>query len=253
MGKPLAAHLTQQDYRIKLSTRSKSKQTELQLSGFDSFIVDIDQLSPFDPAFFEADTLIINITSKNLDGFKRLIAAIEQSSVKNVLFISSSSVYQNLNRSVNEDEGAENPDSVLYQIENLFRQSECFTTTIIRFSGLVGPGRHPGRFFRGGKEVKQPDAPINLIHLDDCIGLIDSILQQSAWGEVFNGCSDTHPIKREFYPFAAALVGQPAPVFSTAQTCAFKIVSNEKIKQLLGYEFIHPDLMKAYQDSICAE
>lgn len=166
------------------------------------------------------------------------------------MFISSSSVYQNLNREVSEDEASENLDHPLYQIETLFRKSPNFQTTIIRFSGLVGPERHPGRFFRNGKIVQQPDAPVNLIHIDDCIGLIDSVLTQSAWGEVFNGCSDTHPSKREFYTQAAASIDQPAPLFSDAQTSAFKIVSNKKIKQKLGYEFKHPDLLSPQDNYI---
>ncbi len=166
-----------------------------------------------------------------------------------MLFISSSSVYQNLNREVSEDEGAEDPSHPLYQIETLFQQNPSFTTSIIRFSGLLGPARHPGRFFRGGKTVKQPDAPTNLIHLYDCIGLIETIIAQSAWGEVFNGCSDTHPIKREFYPLVAKAIDMPCPEFSTAQTLDYKIVSNNKIKQKLGYQLRHPDLLKLYTTS----
>lgn len=160
------------------------------------------------------------------------------------MFVSSSSVYQNLNREVIEDEGAESPNSPLYQIESLFRQEESFNTSIVRFSGLVGPDRHPGRFFRNGKTIKQADAPINLIHLDDCIGIINAIVQQSAWGQVFNGCSDTHPSKQEFYSFASSLINFPLPISDEPQSLAYKIVSNEKVKTKLGYTFLHPDLMK---------
>ncbi len=160
-----------------------------------------------------------------------------------MLFVSSSSVYQNLNREVTEDEGAENPDSPLYQIESLFRQEKYFDTTIVRFSGLVGPNRHPGRFFRNGKQIKQADAPINLIHFDDCIGIINAIVQQSAWNAVFNGCSDTHPLKRDFYPHVATLVNQDSPTFADADMLSYKIVSNAKVKHELGYHFKYPDLM----------
>jgi nucleoside-diphosphate-sugar epimerase len=244
LGKPLAEHLLHHDNRIKLSTRSEQKQAQLTQAGFDSFVVDIDQNPPASTTFLEADTLIINITNKHIESFKALIAMIRQSPIKHVLFISSSSVYQNLNREVSEDEAAENTDSVLYQIENLFKQETGFKSTILRFSGLIGPGRHPGRFFRSGKQVKQPDAPVNLIHLDDCIGIIDAILKQSAWQQTFNGCAGSHPTKRQFYSQMARLAGMPLPDFSDTSALSYKIVNNDKLKTTLHYRFLHPDLQK---------
>lgn len=222
-------------------------------AGFDSYLVDIDQDSPIDTDFLDADILIINITCKNMAGFQRLINAIEHSPVSKVLFVSSSSVYQNLNREVSEDEGLENPDSPLFQIEQLFQRSTTFKTTLLRFSGLVGKGRHPGRFFRGGKTVKQPDAPINLIHFDDCIGIIDAIVEQAAWGQVFNGCSDTHSVKRDFYTQMARLLDRPAPEFESAQALSYKIVSNQKIKLSLQYQLKHPDLQKLHDFGDCGQ
>lgn len=211
-------------------------------------LVDIDKPQTIDPSFLAADTLIINITSKNAEGYTRLISAIENSPVQRVLFVSSSSVYQNLNREVGEDEGAENAESPLFQIEQLFCQSPAFQTTVVRFSGLVGPGRHPGRFFRGGKTIKQVDAPINLIHFDDCIGIIRAIIKQHCWGEVFNGCSDSHPPKREFYRYASELAGTDFPALAEPTPPAYKIVTNTKVKQRLGYQFQHPDLMQLAQE-----
>jgi len=246
LGLPLARRLSQLGHRIRISTRSAAKQAELSAQGLSGYLFDIDRTDALSLELLDSDTLIIAITSKNKEGFQRLIAALADSKVRQVLFISSSSVYQNLNREVSEDEAAEDPEHPLYQIENLFRTNTNFTTSVIRFSGLVGPKRHPGRFFRGGKTVKQPDAPINLIHLDDCIGLIETIIKQSAWGEVFNGCSDTHPIKREFYPLVAKAIDMPCPAFSDAQTSGYKIVGNDKIKHQLGYQLQHPDLLKLY-------
>jgi len=85
---------------------------------------------------------------------------------------------------------------------------------------------------------------VNLIHRDDCIGIIDAIIDQQAWGEVFNGCADTHPGKREFYTYARQLLDIPAPEFAHDAEQAFKIVSNAKVKQLLDYQFMFPDVMK---------
>lgn len=242
LGHPLAQHFSAVGYQVNLSTRSPEKIQQLKQPSISPYLVDIDALRDCS-AFLEADILIINITSKNRVGFEQIIAQINQSPIKNVVFVSSSSVYQNLNREVTEDEGAENSESVLWQIEQLFRRQTCFQTTICRFSGLIDNRRHPGRFFREGKIVQQADAPVNLIHLDDCLGILDAIIAQRAWGEVFNGCADSHPTKRQFYSYARALLGESPPVFEQFQPLSFKIVSNTKVKNQLNYVLQHPDLM----------
>lgn len=160
------------------------------------------------------------------------------------MFISSTSVYQNLNREVSEDEKAEDHSSVLWQIEQQFQASQHFQTTILRFSGLIDKRRHPGRFFRNGRSVPQADATVNLIHLDDCLGIINAILQQQAWVEIFNGCADTHPTKREFYSYARQLMGLSPPEFDSESDIKYKIISNQKVKKKLNYQLQHPDLMK---------
>lgn len=210
--------------------------------GFDAYQIDIEKPADFSQ-FLNADTLIINITNKNKAAFEQLISQIEHSPIKQVLFISSSSVYQNTNDWVREEPQFENEDSILWQIESLFRQSSRFTSSIIRFSGLIGPERHPGRFFRNGKQVQQADAPVNLIHLDDCIGIIEQLLKQQVWGDVLNGCADTHPSKKQFYRHAAEQLNQPVPDFNQDNAPSYKIVSNDKVKTLLSYQFQYPDLM----------
>ena len=191
----------------------------------------------------QSDTLIVNITSKDIDGFERLVRKIEASAIQSVLFVSSTSVYPVTCKVVSEATGEESPDHPLVIIENMFRQSVQFQTTIVRFAGLIGGSRHPGRFFRGGKLVKNPDANVNLIHRDDCINILDRIVADDLWGETFNACADSHPSKREFYTQAAKMVGAPLPEFEDSGDHSFKIIDNRKLKRVLDYEFMHPDLM----------
>ncbi len=243
LGLALAKHLVDQDRLIRLSTRDIAKFSSIEQIGAQPHLVDIDQLTGAESAFLSTDTLIINITSKNLNSFLSLIAQIATSPIKQVLFISSTSVYQNNNAVVTEADHAETTDSALYQIEQAFQQCPHFRTTILRLSGLIGYQRHPGRFFAKGKLVPNPDAPVNLIHRDDCIGIIVAIIQQGAWSEVFNGCADSHPTKREFYSYARQLLNQAPPTFADTIQSQYKIVSNVKIKTQLGYHFLYPDLM----------
>lgn len=245
LGLPLAEELINQGYQVKLSTRQAEKILAIEQIGAKPYLVDLDDSLSLSKGFLnDVELLICNITYKHKAGFSALIDHIARSGIKYVLFISSTSVYRNTNTLVTEDMGAENTESVLCQIEQAFQSCPYFKTTILRLGGLIGYHRHPGRFFARGRVAPQPNAPVNLIHRDDCIGIIKQIIKQAAWGDVFNGCSDTHPTKREFYSYARSLLGEPPPTFCDVTQIQTKIVSNAKIKQTLGYHFIYPDLMQ---------
>jgi len=243
LGLPLAEFLASEGDSVNASTRDTARYPEIQAARAMPFRIDIDDLSGDFGTFLNCNILIINITSKNVEGFTRLVSEIETSPIEGVIFVSSTSVYQNTNDVVNEGEDAENPESPLLKIENLFRASSRFKTTVVRFAGLIGYSRHPGRFF-GDREIPQPEAPVNLIHRDDCIGILSAIIQQGVWGEVFNACADTHPTKREFYSYARREMGRSPPVCSKVIKADYKIIGNDKVKRVLEYQFLHPDLMR---------
>lgn len=237
LGLPLAQHLIKSSYSIKGSTTTPEKTALLQSKGVIPFLVDLENLNEANPAFFDSELLIVAITSKNVNAFKDLLAKMNQHGVEKVIFISSTSVYPFNNSTVTEE--TPTLDTPLSEIEKLFRSNSSLQTTIIRFAGLVGSKRNPGLFFRGGKSVKTPDAHVNLIHLEDCIQIIHEIIQQERWGEIYNGCSDTHPTKREFYSKMAKAMNRDL-TFETPEINRTKIVSNKKLKEDLGYEFIFP-------------
>lgn len=243
LGLPLAERLVNDGFQVRASSTTASNAEAIEAIGVASFIFNINKITDISRNFLESEILIVNIPSRDVESFRDLVEEIELSPVRRILYVSSTSVYTNTGGVVTEADGAERPTSPFFIIENLFRASQRFRTTVIRFGGLIGPGRHPGRFFGKGRPVSNPDAPVNLVHLDDCIGMICKVLEKNAWGEVFNGCADTHPARREFYSRAAAALGLTEPVFGDNKTGDFKIVSNEKARNALGYEFRRPNLM----------
>lgn len=245
LGFPLAEHFSSRGFTVKAATRSQERLTHIQQSmpELPIYQVDIAARQTIED-FLQSDCLIINITHKDIADFSWLIRQLEKSTVRTVLFISSTSVYPSVNRTVSEDEGIEKTDSPLWQIEQLFLQQQSFLTSVVRFGGLIDSRRQPGRFFRHGKKLQQPDARVNLIHLDDCIGVIETIIKKQAWGEVFNAVADSHPLKHEFYSEMAERSGLPAPEYNTPEKTEFKIISNDKIKSRLGYQLKHPDLLQ---------
>jgi nucleoside-diphosphate-sugar epimerase len=175
---------------------------------------------------------------------RSLIARIEHSFIKKVLFVGSTSVYPDLGREITEDElePPTKPSGVaLLEAERLFRSSARFETTIVRFGGLIGYDRMPGRFLAGKRGVTGGDAPVNLIHRDDCVAIIQKIIERSVWGETLNACADKHPLRKEYYTAQARKLGLEPPDFVVGGKGGFKIVKSDRLKKLLEYRFKYPD------------
>jgi len=254
LGLPLAKHLIEAGYRVKGSTTAKKNLAPLSEQGIEPFYLVIDPELRGDGVvdFFSADILVVNFPPERRDDvveyhqaqINALIAEIKKSPVKKVIFVSSTSVYPNLMRDVFEDEG--NPPTkasglALLAVERLFTACPDFETTILRFGGLIGYDRKPGRFLSGRKEVRNGDAPVNLIHRDDCIAVIHSIIENNLWGETLNACADLHPLRKNYYVSQAKMLGVEPPAFREGADTDFKIVRSDKLKRLLSYEFKYPD------------
>ena len=123
LGLPLAQHLILMGHHVKASTTSENRLPELSSIKVEPFLVDIEQLSSDLQTFLQANILIINIPSKNIEGFIELLKEIENSEIEKVLFVSSTSVYENKNKTISESDGEESTQSPLLTIENLFRSS----------------------------------------------------------------------------------------------------------------------------------
>jgi len=240
LGNSLAKNLALEFININVSNRKEH--CIFEKTNINHFFIDIDNMYYKDNNFFNCNVLIINIPSKNIKAFRYLIEKIEKSSIQNIIFVSSTSVYNDINATIKESDNYEDKDKVLYQIEQLFLKNKSFNTTIIRFGGLLGYGRHPGAFFKN-KIVKNANAYVNMIYRDDCINIIFEIIKQNKWNETFNCCATTHPTKKEFYTYSAKQLDINLE-FEENITSSYKIISNEKVKDILNYKFKYPDLLK---------
>ncbi len=243
LGKPLIKHFVDLGWQVNASCRDLQRSDELLALGAIPCLVDIDTQRIAGNAFLNADLLIVNIPSKNIEGFAWLNEQLASSPIKHVILVSSTSVYPDEPRVMSEDDSDESRPTPLRQIEQLFIANLLVSTTVVRFAGLVGPRRHPGRFFTSGRAVPNPDAPVNMIHLDDCVAVIHQIVQQGCWGEIFNACADTHPSKREFYGKYTLEYSGELPTFGDSCPTQGKVICNKRLKQVLGYECIYPNLM----------
>ena len=242
LGLALAIDLTNKGHEVYGSTTSDSKLKRIEEKSIQPFLIDISNPDVDMRDFLRSDVLIIAITSKSIADIKNLIKKIEESDIQKVLFISSTSVYPFTNGIVTEETDTSN--TPLAQIEQLFISNAAFQTTILRFGGLFGYDREPGKFFKTNRPIENPDGYINLIHRDDCINIIEQIILKNVWNEILNACADDHPKRRDFYLKEIRKTGAPAIVFNETSESMYKIIDSQKIKNLLSYEFIHADLMK---------
>jgi len=246
-GLALAKKLIGLNYSVKGSTTSQEKLAILQAENIQPFLVKFTAEAILaDSAFFEADTLFICIPPKRnstelLDYPKKInsILAAAKDKSKHVVLISSTSVYADENKTVNETSEA-HPDTdsgrVVLAAEMLFKELFPENCTVIRFAGLIGPDRNPGRFFAGKSNVSNGLAPVNLIHQTDAVGIAVKLLEKQAFGRTYNACSPNHPAKMEFYSAAAKTTGLVAPDF-IAEKKNWKIVESVNVPEFLGYKF----------------
>jgi nucleoside-diphosphate-sugar epimerase len=206
-------------------------------------------------AFFGTDVLVFCVPPSS-DGpayperAKAVRRAAEAGGIGWVVMTSSTSVYPDLDAVVTEsDAGARegmplrrNGPDVL-AAERVLWGSTAFDTTILRLAGLYGYGRHPAHYFAGKRDLQGGEAPVNLVHRDDVIGVIETVLEQDARGVTFNVCADHHPTRRRIYPVAAERLGIDPPSFDGVEAEGYKIVSNRKVRERLGYAFAYPDPM----------
>lgn len=257
LGFPLAQALIEAGHQVLGSTTSQDKLRELAKAGVKPHII---ELSPsinqdFDASFFRSDMLVINIPPgrrrEDIETYfpRQVSEILDQRPPLKIIFVSSTSVYPNLNRKVKEtdsppslkaDKSVRASGKALLIAEELVRAYSS-RATILRFCGLMGPNRHPGKFLAGKKLDSSGQDPVNFIHLDDCVKIIIKIIENEAWGEIFNACADLHPSKEKFYTQAANQLGLAPPEFNSSARSSYKEIESQKLKDQLNYQFTYPD------------
>jgi nucleoside-diphosphate-sugar epimerase len=255
LGLPLAKALLKKGFRIKGSTTSMGKIPLLKTMGIEPFIVQLEEekISESTTDFLlDSQVLIINIPPKlrgnSTENFvtkiTRLIPFIENSTIEKVLFVSSTSVYGENNLQVSKATPL-NPDSEggrqLATVESLLQKNSSFKTTILRFGGLIGEDRNPVRFLSGRENIENPEAPINLIHQEDCIGIIEKIIELDSWNETYNAVTPFHPTRKEYYTQKAIDLNLALPKFVASNSVVGKTILSDTLNSL-QYSFIKPTL-----------
>lgn len=260
LGFPLAKRLLGSGItsQVKGSTTSKHKLDQFAAAGIDGYLLPLNPEAGLDTgiseAFFDSDVIVISIPPRmsqnvagNYSAQMRMVAdAIRQSPAKEVVFVSSTGVYRDLNQTAVESdvqlpEHSAQPEMVAAENAIAALRPEK-TVAILRLSGLLGYNRIPGKYVQGQKDMTTGDIPVNYIHRDDAAGIIKAIIEQGIRNQTFNITAPFHPTRSEVYADSCAQFGWEAPTFKIPeQHPAFKLISGDKFSKTYQYEFRYPD------------
>ena len=265
LGLPLGKFLVEKGHVVKGSTTSEDKISLLSSLGIEPFLIkfspqmEVVQSSDYRltalnddngkglpcyvSQFLDSEILIVCIPPRtgkfgedyHVQQIQSLLEYLPNSSIKSIIYTSSTSVYPELNREMNEDdEVLEN--HALIKVENLLKNLP-HNVTILRCGGLMGGERIPAKYF-AGKIINTGKIPVNYVHQEDVIQIITMILEKGFWHETFNVVSPEHPLREEIYLKNCADFGFEEPIFEEpTEQIPYKIISPQKLILRTDYEF----------------
>lgn len=228
LGKRVAARWSAAGDDVFALTRSTERAHDFQKRGWNPLIGDVTRPHDF-PSLPDANVVLYSLGFDSSAGQSRQSVTLEglqfvlkqlQRRIGTLIFISTTSVYGQTDGSwVDEDSpcepARENGQIALAAeqiVRDIFPQQHC----ILRLSGIYGPARLLARqqMLREGKPLSgNPDAWLNLIHVEDAVEAVLASEARKITGETLL-ISDDRPIhRREYYSHLANLIGAPAPVY----------------------------------------
>lgn len=259
LGLPLAQLLKTQGYRVLGTTTTPEQLPVLEALGIEPYLVRLGaDFSAEDERHLtdilrQATVLVINIPPRAAvaGGYPQLLRpvhrAVAAARLKAVLFVSTTGVYPDEPRLMREQDAISTRDAssdVLRTEGHFVPRYGQWQSTVVRLGGLIGPDRAPGRFLAGRRDLAQGDAPVNLLHLNDAVGVLSTIIRENIWGYTLNVCALTHPPRREFYVAAAEHLGLTPPTFRPEHSSG-KTIDSTLLRTLVPYTFQHDDVLAA--------
>lgn len=223
-GSPLASELKEAGHTIIGTTRTIEKKKNLDEKGFETFLLNYPD-APSE-AVLNSDVVVLNIPP--FGDASKWFKSWPWKKETRVIFISSTSMYPR-------------PDSLSALVladQEKWLQETFFQWTILRFGGLLGNGRHPGKILSGRKDLAGKNKPVNLIHLKDAVAFTKMAIDLKLDNRIFHVVSDDHRSREEFYTDYCKRHQLPLPTFDQNDKEEGPVVPNQDMK-----EFYQPMLI----------
>ena len=197
------------------------------------------------------------------EGPKNLLEALDKKGERprRIFFTSSTAVYAQTDGGWVDEESPALPihysGRILLEGERAFLESG-HPATILRLSGIYGPGRT--RLIdsvRAGEAFVHEGPPrfTNRIHRDDCAGVLAHLMKMDAPDEIYVGVDDEPADRRKVLNWLAQRLGVPNPRETraaeapSARAATNKRCSNARLKST-GYRFLYPSYREGYAEMI---
>ncbi len=255
----------QQSYSVIATTTRQERVTELEEVATQVVVMKGEDSQAVRSLLQNQDTVILSIAPISDDQVdaeayretyiptaKNLVAALQETpSVKQLIYLSSCSVYGNKNGELVDETSVVDTDNeynqVLCQTEEILLSSASVNVKvcILRLGGIYGSGRElMKRLSRlAGKTLPGSGESFACwIHLDDIVAAVDFARQNSLDG-IYNLVNDLRWTSRELCDYVCDHQGLARIVWDASQPSFRTLnarVDNHKIKAV-GYKLIHPE------------
>jgi nucleoside-diphosphate-sugar epimerase len=248
LGLALAKRFLDSGCTVHGSTTQKDTFSVFESVGILPFLISVsnESLEADDFSFFDVDTLIITLPFRRTfssasiycDYIKQVLKHVSERTTR-IVFTSSTAVYSNTNDWVDEETVLSldtERQAVLHEVEQLVLSSSVRHSYVFRLGGLYGPGRELAQFLAGKTVTKPCRTPVNLIHQSDAVSIIYECCVKPPKSGVYNAVSDEHPTREAVYGDSAE--------FTDFSDKPFKLVSNKKVSDVLGFSFRYPNPLR---------
>lgn len=255
LGQPLAMSLLNEGHTILATSRSELKQQQLNQLGISTKIYQLgDSLSSETmSSVLQSELLILNIPPGGrkikadfyTDQMTKLIEQAKLTSVKKLLFISTTAVYGELEGEINEQTAVAplTPSAIAHvTLEQralaIFGDNAC----ILRLAGLVGHNRHPAHYLAGKTDLDNPLQRVNLVHQSDVITAIKAIIKQPKFTQILHLSAYEHPTRVDYYTNTCKKLGLIPPLFDhTSSSKDGKVINAYWTCKQLNIELAYPN------------
>lgn len=264
LGRRVAQQWLAQGRRVVAVTRSNDRAAQLKQLGIEPIVGDVTRpgtlvdLPPAETVLWAVGydrTADAEKRTVYVDGVGHVIAALNRR-VQRFIHVSSISVYGDSDGGRVDEQTPCEPVSdggrICREAERVVLQWNSDVASerqpqrvILRLAGIYGPDRVLAKVdaLRAGEPIAgNPDAWLNLIHVDDAVQAVIAAEHQP--GGLFV-VSDSAPVqRRHYYAHLAQLLNAPLPVFDESQPSRTRGLNkrcrNRLMREQLGVELCYP-------------
>jgi len=267
VGLPLGVQLLRQGHAVSGLRRSAAGAASLKNAGLQPLTADITRPGDLAQLPLPYDWIVNTISSGKggareyrevyFEGTRNLLQWLASAPPQKFIHTGSTSVYGQTDASQVQETSPAQPATptgrILLAAEQLLLDSvreKQFPAVLLRVAGIYGPGRghHLLQYLKNEAKISgRGERCLNMIHRDDVVGAIITVLQSGRPGEIYNLVDDEPVPQIHFFRWLSETLGRPMPPFVPESAAApakrglpNKKVLNRKLKMELGYSFLYP-------------